>query len=629
MMYNFLQKKTVRWFLLCCLFFSCISQWAAAQSAKRGTLNKKAFCFYYNWYGNPQHDGKYVHWAHGIMKQNAADTTSGFIPGGDNIATNFYPQLGTYSSNDPVTVRRHMQMIEKAGIGTIVLTWWGQNHFTASSVRLIMDEAAKKGIRVAFHIEPFGGRTAKATREAVEYLIDTYGSHPAFYRSQEQGNKPLFFIYDSYLIKPEEWTSLLQPNGSISIRNTAYDAIMIGLWLSESAKDFLLTSGFDGFYTYFASTGFTQGSNPDNWNKMARWAEENNKLFIPCVGPGYIDTRVRPWNNRTTRDRKKGNYYDQMFAKAIESKAPYIAITSFNEWHEGTQIEPAVPFQSPSFNYLDYAPLKPDHYLKQTKHWLKKFHSSGKPQSAVKKETLKVLSYNIHHCNLPGKPGLIDVDAIVRTIKAQQPDIVALQEVDVFTGRSGKLDQAKEIAGKLGLNVSFGKAIDYDGGEYGLAILSKYALQEVEVFRLPSDPSTKGEPRIFVTAKIKLPSGQMVRLGNTHLDAQRDSVNREMQVAEILRIARSETLPFIIAGDFNAAPDSHVIQLLDSQFTRTCRPCASTIPSVNPTKAIDFIAYAGREQFRVMSHEVIQEPYASDHLPVLSTVQIISSSSLK
>lgn len=629
MMYNFSQKKTVRWFLLCCLFFSCISQWAAAQSAKGGTLNEKAFCFYYNWYGNPQHDGKYVHWAHGIMKQNAADTTSGFIPGGDNIATNFYPQLGTYSSNDPVTIRRHMKMIEKAGIGTIVLTWWGKNHFTASSVKLIMDEASKKGIMVAFHIEPFGGRTAKSTREAIEYLTDTYGRHPAFYRSREKGNKPFFFIYDSYLTKAEEWTSLLQPNGSITIRNTPYDAIMIGLWLSESAKDFLLTAGFDGFYTYFASTGFTQGSTPANWNKMSQWAAENNKLFIPCVGPGYIDTRIRPWNNRTTRDREKGNYYDHMFAKAIESKAPYIAITSFNEWHEGTQIEPALPFKSPSFNYLDYAPLKPDHYLKQTKRWLKKFHSTAKPQSTEKKETLKVLSYNIHHCNPPGKPGLIDVDAIARTIKAQQPDIVALQEVDVFTGRSGKINQAREIAEKLGLNFSFGKAIDFDGGDYGIAILSKYALHDFTVFRLPSNPSTKGEPRIFVTAKIALPSGQMVRLGNTHLDAQLDSVNREMQVAEILRIARSETLPFIIAGDFNAAPDSHVIQLLDSQFTRTCRPCAPTIPSVNPTKAIDFIAYMGRAQFRVMSHEVIPEPYASDHLPVLSTLQFISSSFLK
>lgn len=344
-----------------------------AQKPLNRKLNYNAFCFYYNWYGNPEKDGSYVHWAHGVMKKNASDTSTGFMAGGDDIGANFYPLLGNYSNNDRVVIKEHMEMIERAGIGVIVLTWWKKDHFTAGSVPLILDEANKKGIKIAFHIEPFGGRNASTTRESIEYLIDTYGKHPAFYRSPERANKPVFFIYDSYLVPAEEWASLLQPDGQITIRNTRYDADYIGLWLNEKAKPFLETGGFDGFYTYFAATGFTHGSTPGNWKGMADWAKEKDLMFIPCVGPGYIDTRVRPWNGVTTRDRNRGKYYDSMFVKAVDCGSGYVGITSFNEWHEGTQIEPARPFNSPAFDYLDYSPLAPDHYLDQTRRWLKIF----------------------------------------------------------------------------------------------------------------------------------------------------------------------------------------------------------------------------------------------------------------
>ena len=83
---------------------------------------------------------------------------------------------------------------------------------------------------------------------------------------------------------------------------------------------------------------------------MQEWAVRNEKNFHSlCRGPGYIDTRVRPWNTVTTRDRENGKYYTDMFRAAMESGASYIGITSFNEWHEGTQIEPAVPFKSDEF----------------------------------------------------------------------------------------------------------------------------------------------------------------------------------------------------------------------------------------------------------------------------------------
>lgn len=335
-------------------------------------LDYHTFCFYYNWYGNTEKNGKDIHWAHPVMKSSPADTTTGFIPGGKNISSNFFPQLGTYSSTDSTIIVKHMKMLQSAKIGVIVLTWWDKTNFGIQSVPLIMNEAAKAGIKVCFHIEPYSGRNAESVRDNIKSIIGQYGTHPALYKID---GKPMFFIYDSYLIGANEWSTLLQPNGNISIRNTPYDAIMIGLWVKKGEEDFYKQSGFDGFYTYFGATGFTYGSTPANWVSMQNWARENNKIFIPCVGPGYIDTRVRPWNSKTIRDRDNGTYYDHMFSQAIESKAQFIGITSFNEWHEGTQIEPAVPFSIKEFHYQDYSPLAPDYYLNRTAYWIKRWQN--------------------------------------------------------------------------------------------------------------------------------------------------------------------------------------------------------------------------------------------------------------
>lgn len=213
--------------------------------------------------------------------------------------------------------------------------------------------------------------------------------------------------------------------------------------------------------------------------------------------------------------------------------------------------------------------------------------------------------------------------AIVNTIRKQKPDLVALQEVDVRTERSGNVHQAEEIAKRLGMHFFFGKAIDHQGGEYGVALLSRYPLSETVVHRLPTKAETKGEPRVLATAKVTLPDGTSLRFGSTHLDAQRDSVNRELQIREIVKIASGEPLPFLLAGDFNATPGSGTVNLLDQAFTRTCQQCAPTIPVLKPTKAIDFIAYrhpAGK--FLVSSHTVVPETYASDHLPVVAVIRV-------
>lgn len=97
-------------------------------------------------------------------------------------------------------------------------------------------------------------------------------------------------------------------------------------------------------------------------------------MFVPSVGPGYIDTQVRPWNGKNTRSRQDGQYYKSALQKALDINPSMISITSFNEWHEGTQIETAVPKATDSFTYLDYGPQGPEYYLNITRQYVSKLN---------------------------------------------------------------------------------------------------------------------------------------------------------------------------------------------------------------------------------------------------------------
>lgn len=249
--------------------------------------------------------------------------------------------------------------------------------------------------------------------------------------------------------------------------------------------------------------------------------------------------------------------------------------------------------------------------------------SPRKVQSgAISGDILNVMTYNVHHCNPPGKPNVIDVDAIAAVIKQQGADIVAVQEVDVNAGRSGKINQAEQLAAKAGFGFYyFGKAMDFDGGGYGVLILSRYPLTDTTTYLLPKAGDKGGEPRVLAMATIALPNGRSVRFGSTHLAAY-NKASRILQVKEISRIAGETALPFIVAGDLNATEGSEVIHILDAHFVRTCYKCPSTFGEDGETGAIDFIAFSSKDAFDVLSHHIVPNKEASDHMPVVAGLQL-------
>ncbi len=234
---------------------------------------------------------------------------------------------------------------------------------------------------------------------------------------------------------------------------------------------------------------------------------------------------------------------------------------------------------------------------------------------------IKVLTYNIHHCNPPSVAGLINLQAIAEVIKKSNADLVALQEVDVFTARSGKsVHQAKELGRITGMYYHFVKGIDYEGGEYGVAILSKFPFLKTDSLRLPMKEGAKGEPRVMATAIVEPFKGIRILFASTHLELKED--NRVLQASAICRELRKSKYPVILGGDFNAVPGSSTMDIFDADFTRSSLsgPSGFTIPVVNPNREIDFLMTRKKDRLTFSGHVVIQEQYASDHLPVLVNV---------
>ncbi|GGB90265.1 endonuclease/exonuclease/phosphatase family protein [Dyadobacter sediminis] len=237
--------------------------------------------------------------------------------------------------------------------------------------------------------------------------------------------------------------------------------------------------------------------------------------------------------------------------------------------------------------------------------------------STFRKQGFRVMTYNIHHCNPPSAGDKIDVEAIAKVIHAEKPDFVALQEVDVNTERSGKgKNQAQQLAELTGMQFYFSKAIDHQGGEYGVAVLSRFPVLDSVKYSLPIHADKPEENRTIAAITVMLPSRQKMIFASTHLGLK--EANRLLQAETIISHFGKTALPMILAGDFNAVPESPVMAVFNPYFASSCSDCKPTIPVENPSKTIDFILYKKGNKLKSLGTRVMDEKYASDHLPVVA-----------
>ena len=251
--------------------------------------------------------------------------------------------------------------------------------------------------------------------------------------------------------------------------------------------------------------------------------------------------------------------------------------------------------------------------------------------------TVTVAAYNM------GAARVSDIDTIATAIGALDADIIALDEVDNKTKRSGQVDQAKYIAEKLGLHYVFGRAIDFEGGQYGLAILSRHPISASEVVPLPSGDPKVDEARIVLVAEIPVPGFETpIVFMNTHLDFKEDHSIQKTQVHRIndLTVANVSlnniqdftTKIKILAGDFNDTYNSANVAELSRYWNLVTSSDPNDMrswPAANPMADLDHIFTSRGQVWEIKSLEVLQGNErnidwdgASDHTPIVAKLQL-------
>lgn len=220
--------------------------------------------------------------------------------------------------------------------------------------------------------------------------------------------------------------------------------------------------------------------------------------------------------------------------------------------------------------------------------------------------TLKLMTYNIKNAN--GMDDVCDFQRVANVINNASPDVVAIQEVDSMTNRSGQKYVLGEIAERTQMHAYFAPAIDYDGGKYGIGLLTRQVPVRLQTIPLPG----REEARALILAEF-----EDYIYCCTHM-----SLTEEDRM-ESLKIVKSFTTPYkkplFLAGDMNAEPESDFIKELQKDFQILSNPKQHTYPAPEPKETIDYIATlkSNVNGFALISAQVLHEPMASDHRPIL------------
>lgn len=289
--------------------------------------------FYYPWYDAST-------WANGLTSDTPAQP---------------------YASSDRAAMGRQIDQAKAAGIDAFVVAWYGPNgsNPTESNLSALLEEAAARSFRIAILLEtdsPFLGDSG-ATAAALQHALITHAGQPAYLRVD---GKPVIFMWRTNLYGVDEWQA---------IRDQA-DPNRAALWI-EDGSDTSYLRVFDGHYLY-----------SNTWNPPADLSALNaryaaqveayrtdagaTRYWVATAMPGYDDVRVR---GGFAQDREGGGYYDRSWAAALASSPNWVVITSFNEWMEGSQIEPSATYG--------------DQYLNQTARWSAQFKAGGGSQPAA------------------------------------------------------------------------------------------------------------------------------------------------------------------------------------------------------------------------------------------------------
>lgn len=240
--------------------------------------------------------------------------------------------------------------------------------------------------------------------------------------------------------------------------------------------------------------------------------------------------------------------------------------------------------------------------------------------------TLRVLCYNIHFGQ--GMDDQYNIQRLANVINKLKPDLVALQEVDVGVLRSGRVHQVRQLGKLTNMASRYGPTQHYQGGLYGNAILTRLPILDVAIHPLPYTEATDElttYPRGAIALTVQRTDGSPLRFISTHFqhNLEPDRIAQATRINELFASDNTTpSIPTILAGDMNAKPDSEPMQILLQSWTNAINtPALPTAPSNAPRSRIDYILYQPGPTLKATQTQVINEPMASDHLPVFAIFQ--------
>ena len=233
------------------------------------------------------------------------------------------------------------------------------------------------------------------------------------------------------------------------------------------------------------------------------------------------------------------------------------------------------------------------------------------------------MTYNIRHG--AGADGVVNLDRIANVILSAQPDLVAVQEVDRFVARTERTDQASILAELTGMYMAFGFADNYQGGDFGNVILSRFPIDSLALHPLPGPP---GETRVLMEAKVSVDfEGQVIPVTfmSTHLETF--ETPRRASAPLINEVIPAEPMElYVLGGDLNAGPTTPTLETLQIKLTNpTAQAPLFTHPAENPVRQIDYLLYQAPPDWAVDSLFVLDAPISSDHAPLVTVFRYSSS----
>jgi glycoprotein endo-alpha-1,2-mannosidase len=308
----------------------------------------KVLAFYYTWYGNttsydgenPATDDMWLHW----------DENSHNPP--LTLSANHTPALGAFDSANNDTIEQHLNWAQDAGIDALIATWWGKNGYDDYNFRKLLQYAEDNDSNLNFTIyfETVQNRYRNnwtLVAEYLEYVIENYGDHPNFLK---MNNRPVIFIYSGFHLDQSNWTRIVE-----KIHTDGYNPYLILDLGNPNNVNADWLDMFDGLHIYNPAGMYKDGKNVKseymNMNYMSRI---RNKLSCLTVLPGYNDFAVcDPDGNRNSWfdvPRRNGDLYKECWEMVIDIDPDWVLICTFNEWHEGSEIEKSVEY---GMDYLD------------------------------------------------------------------------------------------------------------------------------------------------------------------------------------------------------------------------------------------------------------------------------------